>query len=67
MKKIIKVLEKQEQALRALVQKRQDHTYDKSNRWLESDVGEAYEDKTMEIDNQADELFTVIDGLKELI
>ena len=66
MKKIIKNLEKQLEELRVLVQKREDKFSDRSEKWQESEKGEIFEDKTQEIEIQADELDALIDGLKEL-
>tara|TARA_R110002167_G_scaffold81296_5_gene222701 strand:- start:1683 stop:1886 length:204 start_codon:yes stop_codon:yes gene_type:complete len=67
MKKIIKNLEKELERLRELVQAREDKVDTMSERWQESEKCEEWEDKTMDIDGQADELENIIDSLKELI
>jgi predicted nuclease with TOPRIM domain len=67
MKKIITRLESQLEALRDLIQKREDKVYDMSARWQESEKCEEWEDKTQEIEAQADVLDYAIDELKELL
>ena len=66
MKKIAKALENQLEALRTLVQSREDKIYDMSDAWQESEKCQDWEDKPAEIEAQADELDTIIDELKEL-
>lgn len=66
MKKIIKALEKQQEALEEIVEKRNDKVSDASEKWQESEACEEYEDKTMDIEDQINELSCVIDGLKEI-
>lgn len=67
MKKIIKNLEKELERLRGVVQAREDKVDTMSERWQESEKCEEWEDKTMDIDAQADELENIIDSLKELL
>lgn len=67
MKKIIKSLEKQLEALRELIQKREDKVDDMSEAWQESEKCVDWEDKTQDIELSADELDTLINELKELI
>jgi len=66
MKKIINNLEKQLEALRHLIQVREDKVDTMSDKWQESEKCEEWQDKTMEIEYQADQLDTVVDELKEL-
>jgi hypothetical protein len=66
MKSIIKNLEKQLEKLRELIQAREDKIDDMSEKWQESEKCEEWEDKTQDIEAQADELDTLIDSLKEL-
>lgn len=67
MKKIIKNLKKELDALYELCQKREDFVDDRSEKWQESEACEEYMDKTMEIEGQASELDGVIDQLQELV
>lgn len=66
LEKIIKQLEKQEEALRTLVQKREDYVDDRTEAWQESEKCEEYMDRTQELEAQADDLDVLIDELKEL-
>ena len=66
MKKIVKSLEKQLEQLQELVQHRYDKFADRSENWQESEKGQEWDDKTMDIESQADELDSVIASLKEL-
>jgi hypothetical protein len=66
MKKIIQNLENQLEKLRELISSREDYVLDRSEKWQESEKCEDYEDKTLEIEYQADELESVIEELKEL-
>ena len=65
MKLIIKQLQKQLLKLRKLVQIREDYVINRSERWQESAKCEDYEDKTWNIESQADELDSIIDNLKD--
>jgi len=67
MKMIINNLEKQLEKLRELVQEREDKIDDMSEKWQESEKCEEWEDKTQDIEEQADELDNVISNLKELL
>ncbi len=67
MKKIIQNIEKQLEALRELIQVRQDYADGKSEKWQESEKGEDYMDTTLNIECQADELENIIDELKDFI
>ena len=66
MDKIIKNLEAQLEALRILVKNREDVFNDRSERWQESEKGEFFNDQTMDIESEADDLDSLIDNLKEL-
>ena len=66
MKPIIINLEKQLEKLRELIQKREDKIHCMSEKWQESEKCEEWQDKTMDIEEQANELETVLDSLKEL-
>lgn len=66
MKKIIGNLEKELQNLRELIQVREDKVDDMSEKWQESEKCEEWMDKTQDIEEQADELDSVIDALSEL-
>ncbi len=66
MKKIILALEKQLENLRELINQREDFVLDRSEKWQESEKCEEHEDKTSDLDMQADELDNLIDELKEL-
>ncbi len=66
MKKIIKKLQIQEEALRELIEQRQDKVYNMSEKWQESEKCEEWEDKTNEIEAQADELTNIISELEDL-
>lgn len=67
MKKIIENLEKQHKKLSELIQSREDYVLERSAKWQESEKCEDYEDKTSEIQFQADSLDDIIDDLKELL
>lgn len=67
MKKIIYNLIKQLEALKDLIEQREEHFYDKSDKWQESEKGVEYEDKTLEMESKADELDALIEELKELL
>ena len=67
MKTIIKNLEKQLEKLRELIQTREDKIDDMSDKWQESEKCQDWEDKTQDIEEQADELDVVIINLKELL
>lgn len=67
MKTIIKNLEKQLEKLREHIQNREDKFYDCSEKWQESEKGEFFQDQTLDIEYQADDLENVIDELKELL
>lgn len=66
MKKIIKNLEVELEKLREHIQDREDYADERSEKWQESEKGERYMDKTIEIESQADELENIIIELKEL-
>lgn len=66
MKNIIKNLEKQLENLRELIQLREDKVDGMSEVWQESEKCEEWEDKTLDIGSQADELDSMIDSLKDL-
>jgi L-rhamnose mutarotase len=65
MKNIIRNLEKELEKLRELIQAREDKVDDMSAKWQESEKCEEWEDKTQDIEQQANELDTIIDNLKE--
>tara|TARA_Y100000385_G_C12499614_1_gene386573 strand:+ start:268 stop:471 length:204 start_codon:yes stop_codon:yes gene_type:complete len=67
MKTIIKNLEKQLEILQDLIQAREDKVDDMSEKWQESEKCEEWEDKTMDIQTQCDELDCIIDELKNLL
>jgi flagellar biosynthesis chaperone FliJ len=67
MKQIIKNLEKQLEKLREFIQEREDKVDGMSEKWQESEKCEEFMDKTMEIEEQANELDTVICNLQELL
>ena len=67
MKTIIKNLEEQREILQDLIQAREDKFYDRSEKWQESEKGQEWEDKTMDIQTQCDELEIIIDELKNLL
>jgi len=66
MKSIITALKTQHDCLLKLVQRREDTFSERTERWQESEKGEDYQDKTQDIENQADELDLLIDNLEEL-
>jgi len=66
MKNIIKSLEKQLEKLREIIQDREDKIDNMSEKWQESEKCEEWEDKTRDIEEQADELDNVILNLTEL-
>ena len=67
MKKVIKNLEKQFEALEKIVQDREDKVDNMSAKWQESEKCEEWMDKTDDINTQASELFSLIESLKELL
>ena len=67
MKKIIANLHKQQKELEKIIQKREDKVYEASERWQESEACEDYEYKTEEIQDRINELYTLIEELKEII
>lgn len=67
MKSIIKQLEKQLEKLKEVIQNREDKIDGMSEKWQESEKCEEWEDKTMDIGEQADNLFELIEGLKETL
>jgi len=66
MKIIICQLVKQHNQLLELIQNREDKVRDMSWRWQESQKCEDWWDKTEDIQEQANELDTIIDKLKDL-
>jgi len=67
LKKIIENLENELEQLLDLIQSREYKVDDISTKWQESEKCEEWMDKTMEIEEQADELYIIIDNLKELV
>jgi len=67
MKTIIKNLEKQLESLKDIIQAREDKIDDMSEKWQESEKCQEWEDKTMDIQTQFDELEIIIDELKNLL
>jgi hypothetical protein len=67
MKKIIKTIEIEIEKLRDIIQTREDKVDDMSERWQESEKCDDWLDKTMDIEEQVNELELVIDNLKDLI
>lgn len=67
MKTIIKNLNKQLEALKNLIQSREDKIDGMSEEWQESEKCEEWEDKTAEIQEQADALEEVISELEEAL
>jgi len=66
MKKIIKKIEIEIENLRTHIQKRHDKIDSMSAKWQESEKGENYYDKTMEIEEFLNDLIIVIDDLKQI-
>ena len=52
--------------MKELIQSREDKVDDMSEKWQESEKCEEWQDKTMEIEEQSNELECLIDNLKEL-
>lgn len=67
MKTIIENLKHQLEALREITQAREDKFYNRSQKWQESEKGEAFEDTTFNIESQADDLETIIEELENNI
>ena len=67
MKTIIKNLKNQLNKLEELIQTREDKIDDMSEKWQESEKCEEWMDKTSDIQEQVNELDTIIDNLKELL
>ena len=53
--------------LREEIQKREDYFYNKSERWQESERGELYQDNTFEIENNANDIESAIDSIKQIL
>jgi len=66
MKPIIKKLKIQLNALREVVEKRQETFEGRTNKWQESDKGLDFEYTTEDIEAQAEELEAIIENLEEL-
>jgi hypothetical protein len=66
MKPIIKALKTQHEALRAVVRKREEIFTSRTEKWQWSQKGEDYDDTTMLIERQAEELKAVFENLEDL-
>ncbi|MCL1654937.1 hypothetical protein M2T28_20135 [Elizabethkingia miricola] len=51
--------------LRQMVENREDYFSERSEKWQESEKGEAFEYKTQELEGIADDLENLIDSMKE--
>ena len=64
MNQIIKNLEKQLELMNDFVQLREDKIDTMSEKWQESEKCEEFQDLTQEYEEQANELYIIIDNLK---
>lgn len=61
----VSTLENKVEKLRTLVEKREESFSDKSDKWQESEKGEAFEYRTQDLEGITDDLENALDALRE--